>query len=81
MWFLEERISQETGLIRQRIKTPRSAAIAGIIFSLLLITSYLLIWISIPANPPGAAKDVVNQSRTISLAFNLVPFAGIAFLC
>jgi hypothetical protein len=73
-------MNQETALIRQRLRTPRAAAIAGIVFALLLIASYLLIWISIPANPLGAATDVVNHSKTISLAFNLLPFAGIAFL-
>jgi hypothetical protein len=73
-------MNQETALIRQRMRTPRAAAIAGIVFALLLITSYLLIWISIPANPLGAATDVVIHSKTISLAFNLLPFAGIAFL-
>jgi hypothetical protein len=62
------------------MRTPRAAAIAGIIFSLLLITCYLLIWISIPANPLGAATEVVNHSKAISLAFNLLPFAGITFL-
>lgn len=40
-------MNQETALIRQRMKTPRAAAVAGIIFSLLLIAGYLLIWISI----------------------------------
>jgi len=73
-------MNPEVALIRQRMRTPRAAAVAGIIFSLLLITSYLLIWISIPSNPLGPATDVVNHSNTISLAFNLVPFAGIAFL-
>jgi hypothetical protein len=73
-------MGQETALIGQRMRTPRAAAVAGIIFSLLLITSYLLIWISIPSNPLGAVTDVVNYSKTISLALNLLPFAGIAFL-
>jgi hypothetical protein len=73
-------MNQETALIHQRMRTPRAAAIAGIIFSLLLITSALLIWISILANPLGPAMDVVNHSKTISLALNLMPFAGIAFL-
>lgn len=73
-------MDQETGLLRRRARTPRAAAIAGIIFSLLLITSQVLIRISIPANPLGPAVDVVNHSKTISLALNLLPFAGIAFL-
>jgi hypothetical protein len=72
--------NQEPALIRQRMRTPRAAAIAGIIFSCLLVTSLVLIWISIPANPLGPATDVINHSKTISFALNLLPFAGIAFL-
>jgi hypothetical protein len=62
------------------MRTPRAAALAGIIFSLLTITSHLLIWLSIPSNPLGPAMVVVNHSKTISLALNLLSFAGIAFL-
>jgi hypothetical protein len=60
------------------LRTPRTAAIAGIIFSFLFTISMLLIWISIPADPP--AIDVTNHLRTISFSLNLLPFAGIAFL-
>ncbi|HVO64831.1 MAG TPA: hypothetical protein VMT53_28170 [Terriglobales bacterium] len=73
-------MSQEIELIRQGLKTPRAAAIAGIIFSVLLITSQLLVRSSIPANPLGPATEVVSHSRAISRALNLMPFAGIAFL-
>jgi hypothetical protein len=73
-------VSQEIELIRQGLKTPRAAAIAGIIFSVLLITSQLLVRSSIPANPLGPATEVVSHSRAISRALNLMPFAGIAFL-
>ena len=73
-------MNQEPALIRQRMRTPRAAAIAGIVFSLLFITSLLLIWISIPANPLGPATAVMNHLKTISFSLNLLPFAGIAFL-
>jgi len=73
-------MNQEPASIRQRIRTPRAAAIAGIVFSLLFITSLLLIWVSIPANPLGPATAVINHLKTISLSLNLLPFAGIAFL-
>jgi len=65
--------------IHHRLRTPRAAAIAGILFSVLLVTSQLLVWISIPANV-GDAFEVISQSKRISLALNLLPFAGIAFL-
>lgn len=71
---------QENSLIRNRLITPRAAAVAGICFSVLLITSQFLVWISIPANLGGPATDVIRHSKTISLALNLLPFAGIAFL-
>lgn len=73
-------MNQEIGLIHQGLKTPRAAAIAGIIFSVLLVTSQLLVRSSIPANPLGPATEVVSHSRAISRALNLMPFAGIAFL-
>ena len=78
--FLEAGVNQETALIHQSMKTPRAAAIAGIIFSVLLITSQLLVRSSIPTNPLGPATDVVSYSKAISRALNLMPFAGIAFL-
>src|SRR6201981_2409702 len=64
----------------QAMKTPRAAAIAGIVSSVLLATSQVLIRISIPSNPLGPALDVISHSKTISLALNLLPFAGISFL-
>jgi len=73
-------MKQKVDLFRQGMRTPRAAAGAGIVFSLLLITSMLLIRTSIPANPLEGAKDVVNHSNRISLALNLLPFAGISFL-
>ncbi len=65
---------------RSRLTTPRAAAIAGILFSLLLITSLVLIRITIPANPLEAGTWLSRYSGTVNLALNLVPFAGIAFL-
>lgn len=73
-------MSEKVASIRQRMRTPRAAAIAGILFSCLLTTSLLLTWISIPANPLGPAKDVIQHAQTISFALSLFPFAGIAFL-
>lgn len=71
-------MTKEKPLIHEELRTPRAAAIAGVLFGILLITSQLLVWISIPVN--SAAKDVIRHSRAVSLALNLLPFAGIAFL-
>lgn len=62
------------------MKSHRAAALAGIIFSILLIVCMLLIRSSTPANPLAAATDFMRHSRRISLALALLPFAGISFL-
>jgi hypothetical protein len=71
----------KVSLARRSLKSPRSAAIAGIIFAVLYGASLVLIRLSIPADV--AAADPVwlkNNAGTISLALFLVPYAGIAFL-
>jgi hypothetical protein len=60
-------------------KSPRAAGIAGILFSLLFIAAILLIRASVPFDPLEAV-DLRQSSGTLSIALNLVPFAGIAFL-
>jgi hypothetical protein len=44
-------MKQEATLIRARLKTPRAAAIAGILFSVLLITGLLLFRFSVRTDP------------------------------
>jgi hypothetical protein len=73
-------VSQESALFHRRLRTPRAAAVAGILFSILLITSQMLVWVSMPATSDAAAKKIISQSKAIPLALNLLPFAGIAFL-
>ena len=67
-------------LTRPRLVTPRAAAFAGIIFSLLMGGSVVLVYTTIPANPPFDAQWLAQDTRRVSLAVNLLPFAGIAFL-
>lgn len=69
---------EETSGVHDRLRAPRAAAVAGVLFSVLLIASYVLVWLSIPENP--GAQVVISHSKTISFALNLLPFAGIAFL-
>jgi len=71
---------EETSVVHKSLRAPRAAAVAGILFSVLLIASYVLVWVSIPANPEAQDLDVIRHSKSISLALNLLPFAGIAFL-
>ena len=64
------------------LRTPRAAAVAGIIFSVLLITALVLLRISVPAHPSVAGAWLTDSRRkaAVVIALNLVPFAGIAFL-
>jgi hypothetical protein len=64
------------------LRTPRAAAAAGIVFSLLLGLALVLIIISVPSDPATAGAWLTDSSRraAVALALNLVPFAGIAFL-
>jgi hypothetical protein len=64
---------------RKRLKTPRAAAFAGIIFSLLLMASLTIIKLSIPSNLNQSDEWLISSNR-ILIALNMVPFAGIAFL-
>jgi hypothetical protein len=73
-------LGQNIHLLRQRARTPRAAAIAGIVFSLLQIAGLVLIRSSIPENPLGPVAEVVSHTKTISFGLNLQPLAGIAFL-
>lgn len=65
---------------RKALKSPRSAAIAGIIFSVLYGTSMVLINLSLPHDPAAGFSLLETDVRTVTLALNLIPYAGIAFL-
>ena len=77
-------IEVPTGPLRagSQLRTPRAAAVAGIIFSVLLIGELALLRISIPAHPaiPGSWLTDSRHRAEVAIALNLVPFAGIAFL-
>jgi hypothetical protein len=64
------------------LRTPRAAAVAGIIFSVLLISAFVLLRVSVPADPavPGTWLTDPRRRTAVAVALNLVPFAGIAFL-
>ena len=67
-------------LTPRQLTTPRAAAIAGILFALLLGTGYVLIRLSIPADPVDSGAWLAEQANTVAFALSLMPFAGIAFL-
>ena len=67
-------------LTRANLKTPKAAAIAGMLFSVLLIAVFWLLRTSIPADPQEPGSWLSSSSGSVALALNLMPFAGIAFL-
>jgi len=71
---------EEMNLTDRRLKTPRAAAIAGILFAVLLSISLTLIRLSIPGSPGDQGVWLERQAGRVSLALSLIPFAGIAFL-
>ena len=73
-------MTQQFDLSRSRLTTPRAAAIAGILFSLLYITVIILIRSAVPEKPEQLGDWLSTSWRTVELALNLLPFAGIAFL-
>jgi hypothetical protein len=67
-------------LRNRRLRTPRAAATAGVIFAVLMGTNYALIRISVPPDNTLWDEWMDKWALTITVALNLVPFAGIAFL-
>ena len=64
---------------RQSMRTPRAAAIAGILFAVLFGISMILIRIALPTALTGPVLH--QQSLTsLTIAISLVPYSGIAFL-
>lgn len=66
--------------LRGELKTPRAAAIAGVLFSVLLLIALALIIQSIQVRATDTGVWLDRQSWKVAIALNLVPFAGIAFL-
>jgi hypothetical protein len=61
---------------------PRAAAVAGVIFSLLMGISLGIVRLTVPTSPiePGVWLNDPFRRNAVRLAVHLVPFAGIAFL-
>jgi hypothetical protein len=64
------------------MRTPRAAAVAGIVFSVLFATSFVLVQLAIPAGSDDAGAWVNDDAKrgAVVLGLQLLPFAGIAFL-
>ena len=73
-------MSRVEGVTEAGLRTPKAAAIAGVVFSLLTLASFGLLWSAIPAEPQASAAWLAASADEVALALNLIPFAGIAFL-
>jgi len=67
-------------ITNKELRTPRAAAITGIIFAILYSTSYFLILHRAPGSSADIASWLARDGETISIGISLLPFAGIAFL-
>jgi hypothetical protein len=70
---------EQTVLTAARLKTPRAAAVAGILFALLLMLALVLLGLSIPASPLQRVPRFGTDAHRVAVALQLVPLAGIAF--
>jgi hypothetical protein len=73
-------VAKTATLTRSSLRTPKAAAVAGIVFSVLLMLVLGLFRLSVPADPLDSGAWLARSSGTVALALNLMPFAGIAFL-
>ena len=64
----------------ERLRTPRAAALAGILFALLYAGSIVLIRLAVPSDPADRGAWLRERTGGVALALSLVPFSGIAFL-
>ena len=70
----------DTHITNENLVTPRAAAIAGILFTILFGTSYALIIRAIPEIGVDTGTWLTSSTETLTLAISLIPFSGIAFL-
>ncbi len=70
---------ENRSLVRRRIRSPRSAAIAGILFALMRIFS-LVLMTSVSGPTELSIEWLENWSRISSIVVLLIVFSGIAFL-
>jgi len=73
-------VGPQDAFVRE-IRTPRAAAVAGIVFAVLLATSVLLMRSATPRDgDPTVWLTQDSRRHAVAVALNLIPYAGIAFL-
>jgi len=73
-------MAETAALTRSSLRTPKAAAVAGILFCVLLAAALGLFRLPVPADPLDSGAWLARSSGTVALALNLMPFAGVAFL-
>ena len=73
-------MDQNKPLIRDSLKSPRAAAIAGIVFAVLFGAGMVLIRLAFSGEREFSKLSLETSGGLLSLALGLFPFAGIAFL-
>jgi HAMP domain-containing protein len=73
-------MSHQDNLTKATLRTPRAAAVAGIIFSVMLFLAFWLLRVAIPTGPAGSNAWLGDYAKTLAVALSLIPFSGIAFL-
>ena len=64
----------------RRLRTPRAAALAGVVFAVLFGTTVFLIRTNMPEGVQDSTRWLNTQHSGIATATALMPFAGISFL-
>jgi len=72
--------SNQASLTGAHLRTPKAAAFAGIIFSVALFVVFALMRLSVPSDPFEQGAWLRDDTTYVTLAMNIVPFAGVAFL-
>ncbi len=75
-------INPKVVTVRQQLRTPRAAAVAGIIFAVLFVVATALIRLVLPEELSSSSitEWLGGNTALVSVALTMVPFAGIAFL-
>jgi hypothetical protein len=73
-------VTVETRRLAARFRTRRSAAIAGIVFGVLLLAAMIMLRIALSEGGLQTIQNNAQRRTLIRLSLSLVPFAGIAFL-
>ena len=72
-------MASETTRFMQRARTPRAAAVAGILFGVLFSGCIVLIRLAMPPDLADLHAWTDTTRRMVSLALGLIPLAGVAF--